>query len=73
MDTSFLVLLNFYFVFTTNFFQTSSCDIFCQLQIGTCQEHLPASERQQRESLPPGCAAAAADLLHPREGLQGGE
>ena len=39
MDTSFLVLLNFYFVFITNFFQTSSSDIL----LSTTNWHLPGA------------------------------
>ena len=50
----------------------------CQLQIGTCQEHLPATEQQQGH-LPSASegtetrAAAAADLQHPLRGIQGRE
>ena len=35
----------------------------CQLQIGTWQEHLPATEQQGY--LPSACGAAAVDLWHP--------
>ena len=42
---------------------------FCQLPMGTCQEHLPATE-QLSEHLPSVCAAAAARLQH--LGGQGG-
>ena len=45
----------------------------CQLQIGTCWEHLPASEEQQQGHLPSVCAAAAADLWHFLKGIQCGE
>ena len=39
--------------------------------IGTCQEHLPATEQ---EHLPPEpYAASAANLQHPPWGTQGGE
>ena len=50
----------------------------CQLQTGTCQEHLPATEQQQghlpsaSEETEPW-AAAAADLQHPLRGIQGRE
>ena len=50
----------------------------CQLQIGTCQEHLLATEQQQKH-LPSVSAeiepyaAAAADLQHPLRGVQDGE
>ena len=50
----------------------------CQLQTGTCQEHLPATEQQQghlpsasEETKP--WAAAAADLQLPLRGIQGRE
>ena len=49
----------------------------CQLQIDTCQEHLPVTEQQQGHlpsasvEIEPG-AAAAANLQHPLRGLQGG-
>ena len=51
----------------------------CQLQTGTCQEHLLATEQQQQKHLPSGSveiqpyAAAAADLQYPLRGVQGGE
>ena len=32
----------------------------CQLQIGTCQEHLPVTE-EQHQHLPSACDAAAAE------------
>ena len=45
--------------------------IHYQLQTGTCQEHLPATEP---EHLPPEpYAASAANLQHPPWGTQGGE
>ena len=43
----------------------------CQLQIGTCQEHLPTTEPQQQEHLPSAaaeiepCAIATANLQDP--------
>ena len=33
----------------------------CQLQIGTCQEHLPVTEHQQQGHLPP--ASVETELL----------
>ena len=44
---------------------------FCQLQIGTCQQHLPVTEKQGY--LPSACAAPAADLQHSLKGIQRGE
>ena len=41
---------------------------FCQLQIGTCQEHLSVTEKQQGH-LPSACAAPAADLQHSLKGI----
>ena len=51
----------------------------CQLQIGTCQEHLPTTEPQQQEHLPSAaaeiepCAIATANLQDPLRGIQGEE
>ena len=44
----------------------------CQRKIGTCQEHLPASE-EQHGHLPSAGAAAAADLEYSLKGIQIGE
>ena len=41
--------------------KTTTSYHLCQLQIGTCQEHLPVTEQQQRP-LPSACAATAAYL-----------
>ena len=51
----------------------------CQLQIGTCQEHLPTTEPQQQEHLPSAaaetelCAIATANLQDTLRGIQGKE
>ena len=50
-----------------------------QLQIGTCQEHLPTTEPQQQEHLPSAaaetelCAIATANLPDTLRGIQGKE
>ena len=57
----------------------SESNLKCQLQIGSCQEHLPATEQQQPGHLSSAsaeiepCAVAAADLQQPLRGVQGGE
>ena len=40
----------------------------CQLQIGTCQGHLPSASAETEP-----CVAAAVDLQHALKGAQGGE
>ena len=45
----------------------------CQLLIGTCQEHSPATKQQQEGHLPSACAIAAADLQYSLKRIQGGE
>ena len=45
----------------------------CQLQIGTCQGHLPATEHQPEGPLRSTHAITAADLQHSLKGIQCGE
>ena len=51
----------------------------CQVHIGTCQEHLPATEQRPQGCLPSASvetepyAAEAANLQHPVRGIQRGE
>ena len=51
----------------------------CQVQTGTCQEHVPATEQQPQGCLPSASvetesyAAEAANLQHPMRGIQSGE
>ena len=47
--------------------QTLKLGIYCQLQIGTCQGHLPSASVEIEP-----CAALAVDLQRPPEGVQGG-
>ena len=48
--------------------QTLKLGIYCQLQIGTCQGHLPSASAETEP-----CVAAAVDLQHALKGAQGGE
>ena len=47
-----------------------SSSSFMSTTIGTCQEHLPATEHHHQGPWPSACAGAAADLRHSLKGIQ---